>query len=190
MSNIKLGFCICGSFCTIASSLNEMRKLKAKGYEITAVLSPIVQTANTRFTNCAELKKEIEEITGKPIICDIVSAEPIGPKKMFDVLTVCPCTGNTLAKLAAGITDTSVTMAVKAHIRNNKPVVIATATNDALSCSSKNIGHLLNMKHYYFVPFSQDDPKAKERSMIADFTLLEDTIIAALNSKQLTPIIK
>lgn len=190
MSNIKLGFCICGSFCTISSSLNEMRRLKAKGYEITAVLSPIVQTANTRFTKCEELKKEIEEITGKPIICDIVSAEPIGPKRMFDVLTVCPCTGNTLAKLAAGITDTSVTMAVKAHIRNNKPVVIAPATNDALSCSSKNIGYLLNMKHYYFVPFSQDDPLTKERSMIADFSLLEETILASLEGRQITPIIK
>ena len=190
MSNIKLGFCICGSFCTIGSSLQEMRKLNEKGYEITAVLSPIVQTANTRFTNNEKLKKEIEEITGNPIICDVVAAEPIGPKKMFDVLTVCPCTGNTLAKLAAGITDTSVTMAVKAHIRNNKPVVIAPATNDALSCSSKNIGHLLNMKNYYFVPFSQDDPVAKERSMIADFSMLEETILASLEGRQITPIIK
>ena len=190
MSSIKLGFCICGSFCTIASSLKQMRILKEKGYEITAVLSPIVQTANTRFTNSEKLKKEIEEITDKPIICDIVSAEPIGPKKMFDVLTVCPCTGNTLAKLATGITDTSVTMAVKAHIRNNKPVVIAPATNDALSCSSKTIGQLLNMKNYYFVPFSQDDPINKERSMIADFSMLEEAILASLEGRQITPIIK
>jgi dipicolinate synthase subunit B len=133
---------------------------------------------------------EVEEISGHKPILSIVEAEPIGPKKMFDILVVCPCTGNTLAKLNYGITDTSVTMAVKAHVRNNRPIVIAVATNDALSASAKNIGALLNRKNYYFVPFSQDDPLTKERSAIADFNLLEPTIISALDLRQYTPIIK
>lgn len=190
MKKIKVGFAICGSFCTISNALEEMNKLIEHGYEIYPIISPIVSSEDTRFTNHITLKEKIEKLTGKKPIETIVSAEPIGPNKPFDVLAVCPCTGNTLAKLANGITDTSVTMAVKAHIRNNLPVVIALATNDALGASAKNIGALLNTRNFYFVPLRQDDPKNKERSVIADFLLLEDTILKAIDSKQTQPILK
>ena len=187
---IKLGYAICGSFCTIENSVREIKRLINLDYDIYPILSPIVCSTDTRFGRAQELINTLEEITGKKIINKIEQAEPIGPKKMFDVLAVCPCTSNTMAKLAYGITDTSVTMAVKSHIRNDKPVVIALATNDALGSSAKNIGVLLNQKNIYFVPFSQDDPTNKKRSMIANFSLLDDTIKAALNGHQITPIIK
>lgn len=189
MTKYKLGFAMCGSFCTIKDALTELERLVALGYDVTPILSPIVYNTDTRFTKSADLINKIEDITGKKIIHSIEAAEPIGPKKMFDVLAICPCTGNTLAKLAYGITDTSVTMAAKAHIRNNRPVVLSIATNDALGSSAKNIGHLLNTKNYYFVPFNQDDPNAKERSIISDFSKLNNTIEAALNGEQLKPII-
>ena len=187
---IKLGYAICGSFCTISESIKEMGKLITKGYDIFPIVSPIVLSSNTRFGNADDLKNKIENLTGKKILTGIVDTEPVGPKKMFDVLTICPCTSNSIAKLCYGITDTSVTMAVKSHIRNDRPVVIALATNDALGATAKNIGHLLNRKNYYFVPFAQDDPENKKRSMIADFSLLEPTIISALNGHQISPIIK
>ncbi|MBE6781513.1 MAG: dipicolinate synthase subunit B [Ruminococcaceae bacterium] len=190
MNKVKVGFALCGSFCTISSALTQMKHLVQNNYDVYPILSPIVYSANTRFSIAEELRKEIETLTGKKIIHTIEEAEPIGPKKMFDVLAVCPCTGNTLAKLAYGITDTSVTMAVKAHIRNNRPVVLAIASNDALGATAKNIGFILNTRNYYFVPFSQDDPINKERSIIADFGLLEETIISAMDSKQLQPVIK
>ena len=190
MTKIKLGFAMCGSFCTIPDAVNELKVLAEKDYDITPIFSPIVYTTDTRFTNAHELIDTVEEVTGKKIIHTIATAEPIGPKKMFDVLAVCPCTSNTLAKLSYGITDTAVTMAVKSHIRNNRPVVLAIATNDALGCSAKNIGYLLNMKNYYFVPFSQDEPFSKERSIIADYTLLDETIKMALKGEQFKPIIK
>ena len=190
MNNIKLGFAICGSFCTIANALKQIEHLKEKGYDVYPIVSQVVYSTNTRFTNSKDLINKLEEITGHTVIHTIEDAEPIGPKKMFDILTVCPCTGNTLAKLALGITDTPVTMAVKSHIRNNRPVVLAIASNDALGASAKNIGYLLNTKNFYFVPFSQDDPFAKQRSMIADFDLLYDSITNALNQIQIEPIIK
>lgn len=189
MTKLKLGFAMCGSFCTIENALAELKNLIKLGYDVTPILSPIVYNTDTRFTRAAELIEEIETLTGKKIINSIEAAEPIGPKKMFDVLAICPCTGNTLAKLAYGITDTSVTMAAKAHIRNNRPVVLSIATNDALSASAKNIGYLLNTRNYYFVPFNQDDPIAKERSIISDFTKLHQTILSALNAEQQKPII-
>ena len=189
MNKLKIGYAMCGSFCTIASSIKALKALKSKGYDIYPIFSPIVQNSDTRFTDCRLLAYEVESICEKKIIRTIPDAEPIGPKKMFDVLAVCPCTGNTLAKIAYGITDTSVTMAVKAHIRNNRPTVIALATNDALGAAAKNIGTLLNTKNFYFVPFSQDDPLLKERSMIANFNLLEDTVLSAMNGEQLKPII-
>lgn len=188
MAKLKLGFAMCGSFCTVSDALYELEKLVSAGHDVTPILSPIVYSTDTRFTNADKLINRVEEITNNKVIHSIVGAEPIGPKKMFDALIVCPCTGNTLAKLAYGITDTSVTMAVKAHIRNNRPVVLAIATNDALGAAAKNIGHLLNTKNYYFVPFRQDDPVSKERSMIADFSLVCDTTYAALHGEQLKPI--
>lgn len=190
MTKIKLGFAMCGSFCTISDALAELKNTVDAGYEVFPIFSPIVYSSDTRFTKAKELICKVEEITGNKIIHTITEAEPIGPKKMLDVLAICPCTGNTLAKLTYGITDTSVTMAAKAHIRNNRPVVLSIATNDALGCTAKNIGHLLNTKNYYFVPFSQDEPFSKERSIIADFTLLDDTIQSALKGEQYKPIIK
>lgn len=189
MTKLRLGFAMCGSFCTIQDALKELEKLVNLGYDVTPILSPIVCSANTRFTNAKELVGQVESITGKKSIQTIEAAEPIGPKKMFDILTICPCTGNTMAKLAYGITDTSVTMAAKAHIRNNRPVVLSIATNDALGAGAKNIGHLLNTRNYYFVPFNQDEPLGKERSIISDFTMLNKTIEAALKGEQLKPII-
>ncbi len=189
MTDLKLGFALCGSFCTIKEAVEQMKCLKEKEYDITPIFSEIVKSSDTRFTIAEELKKEVECICNKKIIDTIVAAEPIGPKKLFDVLVVCPCTGNTIAKLANGITDSTVTMAVKAHLRNNKPVILAIATNDALGGSAKNIGMLLNTKNIYFVPFRQDDPIKKEKSIIADYSLIEKTIEAALNGQQLSPII-
>ena len=190
MDKIKLGFAMCGSFCTIPNALVEMERLASDNYDIYPIFSPIVYDSDTRFTKSKDLKERVEKITGKKIINTITEAEPIGPKKMFDVLVVCPCTSNTLAKLTYGITDTSVTMAVKSHLRNNRPVVLAIATNDALGATAKNIGHLLNTRNYYFVPFAQDEPFTKERSIIADYSLLEETLLSALKHEQLKPIIK
>lgn len=144
---------------------------------------------DTRFGTAEDFRKTIEEITEKPIILTIEGAEPIGPMKMFDVLVICPCTGNTMAKLANSIVDTPVTMAAKSHIRNGRPIVIAAATNDGLAGSAKNIGTLMNYKEYYFVPLGQDDSEKKPRSLVADFNELGDTIIAALNGKQFQPLI-
>ncbi len=189
MNKTKIGFAMCGSFCTIAQALKEINLLVNNGYDVTPILSPIVYNTNTRFTVADDLQKELQRITGNNIIHTITEAEPIGPKKMFDALIVCPCTGNTLAKLTYGITDTSVTMAVKAHIRNGKPVVIALATNDALASTAKNIGFLLNTRHYYFVPLRQDDPINKERSIVSDFSLVEQTLNLAMQGKQISPII-
>jgi dipicolinate synthase subunit B len=188
MQKIKLGFAMCGSFCTINDALVQLKVLKEKGFDIIPIFSEIVSNCDTRFTKAKELRETVEEICSNKVISTIVEAEPIGPRKLLDVLVVCPCTGNTLAKLANGITDSSVTMAVKAHLRNNRPVILSIATNDALGGSAKNIGQLLNTKNIYFTPFKQDDPISKEKSVIADFSLLSDSINAALLGKQLSPV--
>ncbi len=189
MSFSKIGFALCGSFCTIKEAVEQIYVLKEKGFEITPIFSEIVYNTDTRFTNAQNLKDEVKSICGREIISSIAEAEPIGPKKLFDALVVCPCTGNTLAKIANGITDSTVTMAIKAHLRNNKPVVLAIATNDALGGSAKNIGMLINYKNIYFVPFRQDDPINKEKSIIADYSLIYDTIIKAVEGKQITPVL-
>ncbi len=189
MQKNKLGFALCGSFCTIKEAVEQIVKLKEKGFDIQPIFSEIVANCDTRFTDAETLRRDVEDICGKRIISSIVEAEPIGPKKLFDALIVCPCTGNTLAKLANGITDSTVTMAVKAHLRNNKPVILAIATNDALGASAKNIGCLLNTKNIYFVPFGQDDAINKEKSMIADYSLVYDTLLNAIENKQITPMI-
>ncbi len=190
MSKIKAGYALCGSFCTIADSIKQMKNLTEKGFELFPICSEITAFTDTRFGKAEDIKNQIREITGHEIIVNIKDAEPIGPRKLFDVLIVCPCTGNTLAKLANGITDSSVTMAVKAHLRNMRPVVLAIATNDALGASAKNIGALLNYRDIYFVPFAQDDPVNKEKSLISDFSLLEETVLTALDGKQIRPVIK
>lgn len=188
MPKTKLGLAICGSYCTFDKILPIAQGL-SEAYDLTAVMSENAAETDTRF-GCAEaVKKRLSEITGKEIICTIADAEPVGPKKLFDIMAVAPCTGNTLAKLACGIADSAVTMACKAHLRNGRPVVIAVSTNDALGTNAKNIGELLNRKNIYFVPFGQDDPQGKPSSMISDLTFLEEAVGAALEGRQLQPVI-
>lgn len=187
--NVKIGIAICGSFCTFSKIFEQMIKLKAMNADLTAIMSYNASSLDTRFGTAEENIKTAEKICGKKIIDTIPLAEPIGPKRMFDLLIVAPCTGNTLAKLANGITDTPVTMAVKSHLRNGSPVLIATSTNDALSASAKNIGTLLNIKNMYFVPFGQDDFLLKPTSLVADFSKIPEAAKAALEGRQLQPII-
>ena len=189
MNSLRIGLALTGSYCTFEKALAAAEAL-AKRYDLTAILSENAASTDTRFGEAAAHLARREKITGKPVIRSIAAAEPVGPKDFFDVLAVAPCTGNTLAKLAAGITDSAVTMAVKSHLRSGKPVVIAFGSNDGLSASAKNLGELLNRKHYYFVPLYQDDPQAKPRSLAADYTLLEDTILAAAEGRQQQPILK
>lgn len=189
MNNINIGFALCGSFCTFSEVIAEMKKLSDKGYNIFPIMSFNAYQTDTRFGKAEEHIRRIEEICGKKIISTIPDAEPIGPKKMLDILVIEPCTGNTLAKLANGITDTPVTLAAKSHLRNNRPLLIAVSTNDALSGSAKNIGKLMNIKNIYFIPFSQDNPLGKPRSVIADFGKTEDAILHAIKNEQIQPII-
>ncbi len=189
MEKITLGYAFCGSFCTIKKSLAVLRELARNDIKIKPIMSQIVYTTDTRFGKATELIEEVENICGEKIIHDIAAAEPIGPKNLLDVIAVSPCTGNTAAKIALGITDTPVTMAVKAHLRNNKPVVLAVATNDALGASAKNIGLLHNTKNIFFVPYRQDDPFGKNNSLVCEFSLIPDTIEKALSGEQLQPVV-
>lgn len=188
MSKIKLGFAMCGSFCTFQPVLRMMKKCKDLGYDLVPIMSQNASSIDTRFGKAADFVWQVEDICEKKIINTINDAEPIGPTHMTDIMLVAPCTGNTLAKLANSIVDTSVTMAVKSHLRNNKPVVIAVSTNDALSGSAKNIGALLNLRNYYFVPMRQDNPEGKPTSIVADFSLIPDTLEEALLNVQLQPV--
>ena len=185
---ITLGFAMCGSFCTLSRCTDLMKEL-SQYYNILPVMSEITYSTDTRFGTAKSFINTVKEITGKDIIHSVKEAEPIGPKALCDCMLIAPCTGNTLAKLALGITDSCVTMAAKAHLRNNRPLVIALSTNDALSNSAKNIGTLLNYKNVYFVPFSQDAPDNKPRSCIAKFDLAHKTIENALSGTQIQPII-
>lgn len=189
MQNKTIGFALCGSFCTLKTAIEQIKALKELGHNVLPIMSETVYNTDTRFGTAAEFISRVEEISGNKIIHTIKEAEPIGPKALLDLLIIAPCTGNTLAKLAYGITDTSVTMAAKAHLRNERPLLIAVSTNDALAAAGKNIGTLLNYKNIYFVPFSQDMPEGKPRSAIADFSLIPGAAVAALNSRQLQPII-
>ena len=190
MQDITLGYAFCGSFCTIKESLNELRKLAENKIRIKPIMSNIVYTTDTRFGKAEDLITAVEEICKEKVIHSIAAAEPIGPKNLLDIIVVSPCTGNTLAKIALGVTDTPVTMAVKAHLRNNKPVVLGIATNDALGASAKNIGLLHNTKNIYFVPYRQDDPFSKNNSLVCDFSLLHETVETALKGYQLQPVIQ
>ncbi len=190
MQNIKLGYAFCGSFCTINKSLAVLKELaKRDDIDITPIMSEITYTTDTRFAKSSEFNAAVEEICGKKIIHTVPAAEPIGPKNLLDIIVVAPCTGNTISKIALGITDTAVTMAVKAHLRNQKPVVLGIATNDALGATAKNIGLLHNTKNIYFVPYGQDDPNSKTTSLVCDFSQISQTIEFALNSKQIQPVI-
>lgn len=189
MQGKTIGFALTGSFCTLAQILPMMQNLVNKGANVVPIISRAVAETDTRFGKAQDFIEQITAITGKKPIDTIPDAEPIGPKAMLDALLVAPCTGNTLAKLANGITDTPVTMACKAHLRNLKPLVLAISTNDALSNNARNIGQLLNMRHVYFVPFGQDDPQKKRASLIADFDKIEETLEMALQGNQIQPII-
>ncbi len=190
MQNITLGYAFCGSFCTIKNSLEQLKLLAKENIKIKPIMSQIVYSTDTRFGKAEELIKTVEELCQEKIIHTIVEAEPIGPKNLLDIIVVSPCTGNTLTKIALGVTDTPVTMAVKAHLRNNKPVVLAVATNDALGASAKNLGILHNTKNIYFVPYRQDDPFSKNNSLVCNFSLLPQTVEAALNGEQYQPVIQ
>lgn len=189
MAKMNVGFAICGSFCTFDKILEEIKKLVDNGYNLIPILSNNAYSMDTRFGDALSFREKVEKITGNKIVVSIQDAEPIGPKNLIDILVVAPTTGNTLAKLANGITDNAVTMVFKAHIRNNKPVVIGVSTNDALGLNLKNIATLMNFKSVYFVPFGQDDAIKKPKSLIADYSKIEETMESAINGVQLQPIL-
>ena len=185
----KIGFVLTGSFCTFSKTIPKMKELIEKGAEVIPIMSFNSYNLDTKFGKAQDFINEIEEITGKKIIHTIQEAEPIGPKRLTDIMVVAPCSGNTMAKLACDIIDTPATMAVKSHLRNNLPVVIAPSTNNGLSGNAKNIGILLNRKHYYFVPFRQDNPITKPRSIVFDSEYIVKTIESALEDEQIEPIL-
>ena len=179
-----IGFALTGSFCTLSKSLDIMGKLIADGYEILPILSENVYNIESIFGRARDIKTKAEEICGREVIHTISDAEPLGPKINLDAMIICPCTGNTLAKLANGITDTSVTMAAKAHLRNDRPLLICLASNDALSANLKNIATMLSRKNVYFTPMIQDDPINKPHSLVASFENVEDSLRLCLLGKQ------
>ena len=185
----RLGLALCGSYCTYEKLFQAAEKL-TETYDLIPIMSENAAETDTRFGTATEHIKRLMLLSGHKVVTTIAEAEPLGPKTPLDALLIAPCTGNTLAKLSHSITDTAVTMAAKAHLRNGRPVIIALSTNDGLSGSAENIARLLNRKHFYFVPFRQDDPAKKPRSLQADFSLLEETVRAALQGRQLQPILK
>ncbi len=184
-----IGYAICGSFCTHEVSLKVLKKI-AESNDILPILSFNAYETDTRFGKAEDLIRNLRDITGHEVIHTIEDAEPLGPKIKLDALIISPCTGNTLAKLSHGITDTPVTMAAKAHMRSSRPLIIALATNDAMSANLSNIGGLLNRKSVYFVPVVQDDPANKPHSLVADFSMVESAYLSALDGKQLRPMFK
>ena len=190
LKNLTIGLAITGSFCNFNEIQEVIRTLKDEGTKkIIPILSKNAKKLDTRFYKAKDFIHMVESETGEKIIDTITKAEPIGPKNMVDIILVCPCTGNTLAKLANGITDTPVLMAIKGHIRNNKPVVIGISTNDGLGVSLKNIAELLNTKNMFFVPFRQDDYMSKPKSLILEYSKITDTISEAMNFKQIQPLL-
>ena len=185
---MNIGFALCGSFCTY-DQIFPVMELLSRDYSLIPILSDNSSRIDCRFGTAAEHINAITEICGRKPILTIEEAEPIGPKKLLDALVIAPCTGNTLAKLAHSIADGPVTMAVKSHLRNGRPVLVAVSTNDALAGAAENIGKLLSRKHYYFVPFGQDDPKQKPTSMVADFLKIPQALEAALEERQLQPLL-
>ena len=190
MSKVKIGFALCGSFCTLEKSINQMKKLSEMNYDIIPIMSFNAYNLDTKFGKAKDFIKKIEDISGKKVLNSLTQVEPIGPKNLTDIMLVCPCSGNTLGKICRASTNTAVTLAVKSHLRVQKPVVIALATNDALGASAINFGKALNMKHFYFVPLSQDDFENKPTSLVAHFDLVPETIEFALEGKQIQPILR
>ncbi len=185
---MNIGFALCGSFCTYSKVFPVMEAL-AKEHSVIPIFSHNSYTTDSRFGTAEEHILRAENICSRPVLHTIEQAEPIGPKKLLDILVIAPCTGNTLAKLAHSIADTPVTMAAKSHLRNGRPVLIGVSTNDGLAGAAENIGRLLARKHYYFVPFTQDDPRGKATSLVADFSQIPQVIEAALEGVQLQPVL-
>lgn len=185
---MTIGFALCGSFCTYGKVFPVMEQL-SQDFSLLPILSDAAATIDSRFGTAQKHRQRICEICARQPVDSIALAEPIGPKKLLDALVIAPCTGNTLAKLAHSIADTPVTMAAKSHLRNGRPVIVAVSTNDALAGAAENIGKLLARKHYYFVPFRQDDAAGKPTSLVADFSKIPDTLAAALEGRQIQPLL-
>ena len=189
MDILRVGFAFCGSFCTLSHAMEALEAVKAAFGDVTPIVSETTAATDTRFGPAHEFLREMERICDKRVISTVLAAEPIGPRRLLDVLVIAPCTGNTLSKLASGTADTAVTMAAKAHLRNGRPLVVAVSTNDGLGAAARNIGELLCRKNVYLVPFRQDDPVGKPTSLVADFNLITDTVRAALGGQQLQPVL-
>lgn len=183
-----IGYALCGSFCTLSQSINILSRLKKTGYDILPIMSEITASTDTRFGKAADFIWQIEDICGRKLVRTVPDAEPLGPSIPLEALLICPCTGNTLAKIANGITDTPVCMAAKAHLRSDRPLLITLASNDALSANLRNIGTLLSRKNVYFTPLRQDDPVSKPHSLVANFEKVPEALQAALEGKQLRPL--
>ena len=183
-----IGYAMCGSFCTLSRSLDVMRSLVATGLEVLPIMSPIGDSTDSRFTVADTFREQVRAVCGRDIVHTVEGAEPLGPRTPLDALIIAPCTGNTMAKIANGITDTSVTMAAKAHLRCDRPLLIALASNDAMSQNLPNLARLLERKGVYFVPMRQDDPTGKPHSLVADFSRIPDALAAALEERQLRPL--
>lgn len=189
MRTETIGFALCGSFCTFEPVLAAMTRLSRVFEAVQPILSNTVAVTDSRFGSAESFRTRIEAICRRPIWDSLTQVEPIGPKKLLDLLVVAPCTGNTLAKLAAGVADTPVTLACKAHLRNARPIVLAVSTNDGLAANARSIGTLLDRKHLYFVPFGQDDAEKKPTSLVADMAQIPETVAAALEGRQLQPVL-
>ncbi|MFT9055217.1 MAG: dipicolinate synthase subunit B [Ethanoligenens sp.] len=187
---MTVGFALTGSFCTFAAVIPQIEVLTKAGHTVIPILSPISYSSDTRFGEAAAFRRQIETLSGQKILHTMQEVEPIGSKKMLDILVVAPCTSNTIGKLANGINDTPVTMACKSHLRNGRPVVLAISTNDALGLSARNIGTLQAFRDFYFVPYGQDNVEKKPRSMVAHFDLILPTVEAAAKGDQLQPILQ
>ena len=183
-----IGYAICGSFCSFSLTLGALEQLINVGYEVQPIMSERAYSTDTRFWLASEFRERVENLCGRGVIHTIADAEPLGPKNPLDALVIAPCTGNTIAKLSQGITDSAVTMAAKAHLRQDRPLLIALCTNDGLSQNLSNIAGLLTRKAVYFLPMYQDDPKRKPHSLVADFSLLPDALEAMREGRQLRPI--
>ena len=189
MDKCKVGFALCGSYCTFKRVMPIVEQLVKAGYDVMPIMSENSYSTDTRFGTAESFIKQLTDICGKEPLHEIKQVEPIGPKGLIDVLVIAPCTGNTMAKIANGISDTSVTQAAKSHLRNGRPVIIAVSSNDALGANAKNLGILLGMRNIYFVPMKQDDPENKPRSIVAEMERIEKTIEAARKLRQIQPII-
>ena len=189
MKTVTIGFAMCGSFCTHTAAMQALETIRARWQNVIPIVSEITADTDTRFGQSHDLMREMERICDHRVISSIKAAEPIGPQKLLDLLIIAPCTGNTLSKLAHGISDTSVTLAAKAHLRNGRPILLAPSTNDGLGAAAPNLGTLMTRKHFFFVPFRQDDPTGKPTSLVADYSLLPDAAAAALEERQLQPML-